>query len=446
MNSRPTPENPELIRSVRLSRATTYRCPPTAAAGFTLTELLVVISIIALLAALILSAISRSRELARMTVCRNNLRQVGIGFHLYSQKDPGAAYCSGMFDYSREGCPDTYGWVADQINSAQGTADLLLCPGNPMQVNEKLLDLYGIDTNDGLNDLTGNLRARWEKGICGADSWGDFSGTGAADAGFARTDPLTDERLELVSRYFIESGYNTNYVTSWFLVHSAPRVTYRLGALRTGGQAAQQGLQGRRETIGPLREPYVAMSDVASSRIPLLGDAMPGDIDEAVSPVTFGYTANGTEKLFAPAGSMLSESSSEGPAFYHRSQEKVKRIGSYNSRLTAQWRCDLANDCEPPTGSSGNNMYMQSTREWMALHGGSGGGTLNLLFADGSVSGILDDNGDLLCNPGFPIPDDLTESQLNQTGYRDAKIELPSARVFSGVFLAPTSIVFNRPD
>jgi len=59
--------------------------PKNAKEGFTLIELLVVIAVIAIIAALLFPVFQKVRENARRTSCASNLKQLMLGFTLYTQ-------------------------------------------------------------------------------------------------------------------------------------------------------------------------------------------------------------------------------------------------------------------------------------------------------------------------------------------------------------------------
>jgi molybdate transport system regulatory protein len=87
--------------------------------GFSLIELLVVISIMALLVAAALPAMGRARSLARQTVCQNRLRQWGLAFAAYAAENSGyyphadgRDRCGDEEPFTPEGRADYwFGWV-----------------------------------------------------------------------------------------------------------------------------------------------------------------------------------------------------------------------------------------------------------------------------------------------------------------------------------------------
>jgi prepilin-type N-terminal cleavage/methylation domain-containing protein/prepilin-type processing-associated H-X9-DG protein len=115
--------------------------------GFSLTELLVTIAIVTLLASFLLPALARAKGSAKSTACKSNLRQLGIALELYvgdfeKYGGKGGAYFGGTFAEIRgtgmnwlhpyiafPGNPDNF------FTSTDGRRSVLSCPAFPPRYN-----------------------------------------------------------------------------------------------------------------------------------------------------------------------------------------------------------------------------------------------------------------------------------------------------------------------
>ena len=100
--------------------------------GMTLVELLVTIAIIGILVGLLLPAVQQARQAARRAHCANNLHQIGLAMHMFSNAHGGRFPTSthGTFDFEST-------WIYTLAPFMENVESVRICPEDP-RAREKL--------------------------------------------------------------------------------------------------------------------------------------------------------------------------------------------------------------------------------------------------------------------------------------------------------------------
>ncbi len=99
------------------------RRPAAPAGAFTLAELLVVITVIAILLGLLLPALSRAKAKGQGIACLNNIRQLMVAWRMYVDDNNGKLVRNAAFNGIARYRPDTGGWIHGWLDFGGANTD-----------------------------------------------------------------------------------------------------------------------------------------------------------------------------------------------------------------------------------------------------------------------------------------------------------------------------------